>query len=386
MSGRWRRRPTGLPRAATPAVGRLLLEGALPLLAAGNTAAYAESVDYTARRLAKLRVPLHAIGEGLRAQVLAARPLLERSYADHSQEACAALDQFQQAVYLRVVRAYDEVQRGALQALLGVLDAELEARNLHDLLERLLTAAARTFAARWGGLLLMNGEGRLEYAALYGLERRLVCPDIPPGRFFQTMLSARRPGFVLDAANDPGVAQPYFRALDIKTVWAAPLARAARRPPTGAAAPLTQAVAPMASTVGVLHLDFDRVYGCLPQERDLLLAFARRSSLAIERARLIESLAASHARVRHLSRELLRAQENERRRISRDLHDAAAQVMMATRLHLQMARRLVVGRPAEAPIAQGLASVDAGIRELRRIIRDLTPLGLSGGLAAAMRR
>ncbi|MGH9526028.1 MAG: sensor histidine kinase, partial [Terriglobales bacterium] len=136
----------------------------------------------------------------------------------------------------------------------------------------------------------------------------------------------------------------------------------------------------------ILHVDFDRVYECLPQERDLLLAFARRSSLAIERAGLLESLAASHARVRRLSRELLRAQESERRRISRDLHDAAGQVMMATRLHLEMARRQAGGGPAEASINQGLASVDAGIRELRRIIRDLTPLGLGGGLAAAVRR
>ncbi len=388
LSGRWRRRlPPGLSRAATPVVGRLLLDGGLPLLAARNFAAYAESVDYAARRLAKLGVPLHAIGEGLRAQAAAAEPLLAHYFPGRSREAAAALNHFQQAVYLRAVRAYDEVQRGALHALLGVLDAELEARNLHDLLERLLALAARAFAARWGGLLLATPDGGVEYAALYGVDRRLLLRDIRPGRFFRGMFSARQPGFILDAANDPAVAQPYFRTLEVKTIWAAPLLhgplrrRAARG--AGLAARAGQEEPP---AFGILHVDFDRVYECLPQERALLLAFARRSSLAIERARLMESLAASHGRVRRLSRELLRAQENERRRISRDLHDAAGQVMMATRLHLEMARRQVAGGPAEAPIAQGLASVDAGIRELRRIIRDLTPLGLGGGLAAAVRR
>ncbi len=379
---RWRRRVTGLPRGAAPAVGRLLVEGGLPLLAVHNVAAYAESVDYTARRLAKLRVPLHAIGAGLRAQAAAAEPLLSACCGARSREARATLEQFQQAVFLRVVRAYDEVQRAALQALLGVLDAELEARDLDDLLGRLLSLAARTFAARWGGLLLARGDGRLEYAALHGVDRRLLLPDAAPGSFFRSLLTGSQPGFILDAANDPRVGQPYFRTLEVKSVWAAPRAGGGARARRHSGAALRAGHRPL----GILHVDFDRVYECLPQERDLLLAFARRSSLAIERAGLLESLAASHARVRRLSRELLRAQESERRRISRDLHDAAGQVMMATRLHLEMARRQAGGGPAEASINQGLASVDAGIRELRRIIRDLTPLGLGGGLAAAVRR
>ncbi|MGH9526741.1 MAG: hypothetical protein ACRD2F_08710, partial [Terriglobales bacterium] len=46
LGARWRRRVTGLPRGAAPAVGRLLVEGGLPLLAVHNVAAYAESVDY----------------------------------------------------------------------------------------------------------------------------------------------------------------------------------------------------------------------------------------------------------------------------------------------------------------------------------------------------
>lgn len=377
LAVRWRRRSAGLPRAATPAVGRLLLEGGLGLLASRNFAAYAESVDYTARRLAKLRVPLYAIGAGLRAQAAVAEPLLAGYFGARSRDACAALEQFQQAVYLRVVRAYDEVQRAALEALLGVLDAELEARNLPDLLERLLGLAARAFSARWGGLLLARADGRLEPAGLFGVERRLVLANAPAGIFFREVLAQGRPGFVRDAANDPRIGQPYFRTLEIKSLWAAPLTgRWGRQPgwPAGT------------NSFGILHVDFDRAYECLPQERDLLLAFARRSSLAIERARLLESLAASNARVRRLSRELLRAQESERRRISRDLHDAAGQVMMATRLHLEMARRYTAGGPAEASIGQALASVDAGIRELRRIIRHLTPLGLGGGLAPAVRR
>lgn len=381
MVERWRR-ATPLPGRTAENIARLFLAAPWALLARGDFHAFAEHIDYTARRIAKLRVPLHAIGEGLLTQVKVAEPYLAGYWPGRSPEMAAVLDAFQHVAFLSAVRAYDGVQRAALDALFGVMNAELEAASLGDLLQRLLSLASRAFAARWAGILLLAPDesgrhdlrrGPLRHAALYGLDAGLVCAEAPAGLFFRQVLRAAGPGFVVDAANDPRVGQPYFRALEIKSVWAVPL----RRHPGGPN-----------QVLGVLHVDFDRIYECLPQERDLLKAFARRSTLAIERAHLLESVRAGHAHIRRLSRALLGAQENERRRMGRDLHDAAGQTFMATRLYLEMAqRRLDPGHRAAAPIRDGLASVDEGISGLRRIIHDLAPLGLKEfGLAPAVRR
>lgn len=375
MAERWRRQAIGLHGRAADQVARLFLEAPWALLARGDFAAYEEHIDYAARRLAKLRVPLHAIGEGLLTQAQVVEPFL--AGRERSPEASAALDAFQHIAFLSAVRAYDGVQRAALDALFGVLNAELEAASLDDLLQRLLALAAEAFAARWAGILLAApdaaGKPHLRPVALHGVAADLVLPDAPVGRFFERAFRAAGAIATDDAADDPRVGPPYFRTLDIKSVWAVPL----RGQPRGAGVRL-----------GVLHVAFDRVYECLPQERDLLTAFARRSSLAIERARLVESVRAGHADIRRLSRAVLRAQEDERRRIGRDLHDAAGQTFMATRLYLEMARAKLSGQPAAAaPLRQALAGVDEGIAELRRIIHDLAPIGLKQlGLAAALRR
>lgn len=381
-------RPAGASRSrVAAALARLLTEAPWELLARGDFAAYCEHVQYTARRLAKLRAPLHRIGEALLAQSREAEERLaarrgrgRRGAASPSGgEVRAALDALRQVAFLEAAKAYDGVQRAALAALLGVLNAELEAAGPEDLLRRLLDLAARAFAAPWAGIWLLeagaDGRRRLTPAATRGAPGEFPRRDAPAGRFFYQVLRGGRPAFPADAANDPRVGQPYFRTLEAKSLWAAPLSLDARR----------------GGALGVLHVAFEREFECLPRERDLLRAFARRSALAIERARLLSSISAAHARARRLSRELVRAQERERRRIGRDLHDAAGQTFMATRLYLEMAQRqLAEGGGAAAarrPIRAGLASVDAGIGELRRIISDLAPSGLEqGGLAAALRR
>src|SRR6185437_7082624 len=89
----------------------------------------------------------------------------------------------------------------------------------------------------------------------------------------------------------------------------------------------------------ILTVAFDRVYECMPGERELLLALGHRSALAIERTRLREKLEQQQARVMDLSRRLLDAHDEERRRISRDLHDETGQGLLALRLYLELGLR-----------------------------------------------
>lgn len=70
-----------------------------------------------------------------------------------------------------------------------------------------------------------------------------------------------------------------------------------------------------------------------------------------------------------LAARVLSAQDEERRRIGRDLHDGLGQLLATLRM----------GSSAQTPV------VDAAIHELRRVVQDLHPPALDGrGLAAAL--
>jgi two-component system, NarL family, sensor histidine kinase UhpB len=110
----------------------------------------------------------------------------------------------------------------------------------------------------------------------------------------------------------------------------------------------------------------------------LVLDRAYFSEEVLKRARL-------EAEVRRLQAEAQRAEEEERRRIGRELHDEAGQALMLLRLQLEMMGReappVLRPRLAEARELAGRTAV-----ELRRIVAALSPAVLERlGLEAALR-
>lgn len=88
-----------------------------------------------------------------------------------------------------------------------------------------------------------------------------------------------------------------------------------------------------------------------------------------------------------LARHLLRAQEEERKRISRELHDETGQALMLLRLQLGMLATEVPDRASQEKIQQATELLDRTIGGLRRIIGRLSPRVLEElGLAAAIRK
>jgi signal transduction histidine kinase len=78
--------------------------------------------------------------------------------------------------------------------------------------------------------------------------------------------------------------------------------------------------------------------------------------------------------VRALSGQVVAVQEEERRRIARDLHDGLGQSLTAARIEIELARKGDLERLPEA----GRACEEA-LSELRRAVRDLRPLELESG-------
>jgi two-component system sensor histidine kinase UhpB len=117
--------------------------------------------------------------------------------------------------------------------------------------------------------------------------------------------------------------------------------------------------------------------------------FADQAAVAIENAQLYTALQVERGRLRALSTRLTQAQEAERTRIARELHDEAGQALTAVRLQLDfVASTLPSGVPSSVrkQIKQAQDLVSRTLQEIRRISIDLRPSLLDDlGLTPALR-
>lgn len=114
----------------------------------------------------------------------------------------------------------------------------------------------------------------------------------------------------------------------------------------------------------------------------LLVVFATSLLINMRERRLAD------AKLKKLTQRVFDAQEEERGRVARELHDGISQLLVGVRYALDNARRKVDRGDAGAgvPLSKGIASLGAAITEVRRISRDLRPAVLDDlGLGPALR-
>jgi len=117
------------------------------------------------------------------------------------------------------------------------------------------------------------------------------------------------------------------------------------------------------------------------------LAARREASLEREVRQRTSELEQSRSQMRLLSNHNARALEQERTRVSRELHDEMAQQLAALRIEVSLMRRFSgrTVRMEELPVQGLLDRVDALIRSVRELVTQLRPPALDGGLVAAIR-
>ena len=118
---------------------------------------------------------------------------------------------------------------------------------------------------------------------------------------------------------------------------------------------------------------------------DFLLALGQQVGAALEQSALDRQLAARTTALEQLSTRMVRQHEDERRRLSRELHDETAQVFSAVKMQLE-GLRSVLPATAATRLDRLLALVDTGIRSIRQVTSDLRPSLLDDlGLLPALR-
>jgi len=133
--------------------------------------------------------------------------------------------------------------------------------------------------------------------------------------------------------------------------------------------------------------------GYLHQTMLLIAIIALSSALAVGLAGLLLNLSehrVADAKLRQLAQRVVRSQEEERARLSRDLHDGISQWLVSIKLQIEAALERLRGTPEQAAVARAgfektATQINGVLAEVRRISHDLRPAILDDlGLAAAL--
>ena len=374
ITAKWRQRMFGefdFDGRAMAALERLTIGTGFSIFSQTDFATFYDNLQHFGDRLAKLKVSARAVARSLQIYQEVVDSCLEKIFPPgRLAEVMAAMETLSWASYVAVSTAHSDAQKVEAETLLSVLDAELSAGNLDALLSRILHIALHTFTASLGLILLRDSEQPiLRVRAQAGFAEEL--DDRASAALADGLLGAvaasGEPMILHDMRGMRDQVDPLLRD-KAEALWGIPLK-------------LNEAV------TGVLLLGFSRPQACLPTESALLRAIADRSAMAIDRARMTDALREREMRIAELSAHLMRAQEEERKRISRELHDETGQALMVIRLYLGMLESNVTAHSARLKIRETLEVVDRTIDGIRRIIGRLSPLVLQElGLIAAVRK
>lgn len=138
---------------------------------------------------------------------------------------------------------------------------------------------------------------------------------------------------------------------------------------------------------GVLGVFLRRPHTFATDEVDLLQAFAAQCAVGLENARLFEQVYVGREQLLNLTQRVVAVQEEERNRLSRELHDDAGQALTALRISLDLVREdlptdAVALRRQMGDAAKLAESIMDQVRRLAQALRPpaLKTLGLHAAL------
>jgi PAS domain S-box-containing protein len=138
--------------------------------------------------------------------------------------------------------------------------------------------------------------------------------------------------------------------------------------------------------VGVLNLAADSPDAFAPEHVAIAREVAASLAVAIQQARLFEQVRDGRERLQNLSRQLVEAQETERRHLARELHDEIGQTLTVLKIELQAIQRLPDTLPLASYLEESIGIAEQTLQRVRNLSLDLRPSLLDDlGLVPALR-
>jgi PAS domain S-box-containing protein len=143
------------------------------------------------------------------------------------------------------------------------------------------------------------------------------------------------------------------------------------------------------STIGILCVGSRCKRAFSDSETDVLLLMSNIASLEMTRRMTEEQLAKSESQLRFLSAQLLRSQEDQKKRLAQELHDGIGQSLSAIKFKIESLVKQVRENPGShdsAGLDMLVPMIQGTVEEVQRIAMDLRPFMLDDlGLIATLR-
>ncbi|MDQ6611561.1 MAG: GAF domain-containing sensor histidine kinase, partial [Gemmatimonadota bacterium] len=263
-----------------------------------------------------------------------------------------------------VLLVLDDLGRGV--RALSALSGDLHRRGASgDPLDTLLSRPLTLPGVRGSAMYMLEADDAVNDGDAEGEEGRFVrgagtcagwtnrVPDRAIANLLVRMQSTRRPQIAIGGGEHPYVA-------------ALPVSRGDR-------------------LIGALVMTGDVRNPFTALDDNFLVALGQQVGAALEQADLDRQLSLRTKALEQLSMRMVRQHEEERRRLSRELHDETAQVFTAVKMQLEGLRPLLVATSISR-LDRLLALVDTGIRSIRNVTNELRPSLLDDlGLLPALR-
>ena len=271
----------------------------------------------------------------------------------------------QAAVAIENARLYEASTRWSrqLQSLQEVGNALATETDLDRLLDLVVRRLRELLAARVVVLALPRGSDELRFAAAAGegAQDLLGTTISRSGSKSGAVLERRRSERVDSVIDDPEVHQEVSRRLAARTGMWVPLVVRER-------------------AIGVLEIHDKDGPDARFSHDDFRLAetFAARAAVAVE---------LSQRMARDALRRVVQAQELERRRLARELHDETGQALTSILLGLKPLEEALADHPARDALAELREHVVSALQDVRRLAVELRPAVLDDyGLVPALER
>jgi signal transduction histidine kinase len=269
----------------------------------------------------------------------------------------------QAAVAIENARLYEASTRWSrqLQSLQEVGNALATETDLEKLLDLVVRRLRELLGARVVALALPSGGDTLRFAAVSGAEDLLGTTISRSESKSGAVLERRRSERIDSVLDDPEVHHEVSRQLAARTgMWVPLIARD--------------------QAIGVLEIHDKEGPDPRFTHDDFRLAetFAARAAVAVEMSQRV---------ARDAVRRVVQAQELERQKLARELHDETGQALTSILLGLKPLEEALADHPARAAVAELREHVVVALQDVRRLAVELRPKLLDDfGLVPALER